>query len=260
LSIDNGDVETPNWPSLPGVFRQPLDELDERRRPAIPSQPIGYNDAREIFKLMTYVEPPEDWIGGMTEEKLYTIGGSFECPNCKATLDVNNLEERRNVSNVVGVIKGEAEPDRYVMVGNHRDAWGFGAVDPSSGTSAVMEVARILGGKAASKSNSWRPRRSIVFFSWGAEEFGLIGSKEFAEDYTHVIKDRGVAYVNLDNCATQAIPYILGSPSIGHKALEAVKAIPNPFDGPETSYYDWWVRYNQEEYGGEEPAFNMPSE
>ena len=61
---------------------------------------------------------------------------------------------------------------RYVMVGNHRDAWGFGAMDPSSGTAAMLEVARVLGEKL---KTGWRPRRTIIFLSWGAEEFGLTG-------------------------------------------------------------------------------------
>ena len=60
------------------------------------------------------------------------------------------------------------------MVGNHRDAWGFGAMDPSSGTAAMLEVARVLGEKL---KTGWRPRRTIIFLSWGAEEFGLTGLK-----------------------------------------------------------------------------------
>lgn len=68
--------------------------------------------------------------------------------------------------------------DRYVIVGNHRDAWVFGAIDPSSGTASMLEVARVIG---EAVKNGWRPRRSIVFCSWGAEEYGLVGSTEWVE-------------------------------------------------------------------------------
>ena len=81
----------------------------------------------------------------------------------------------------MGIIRGSVEPDRYVMLGNHRDAWGYGDVDPSSGTTMLLEVARVLGAKV--KSGNWRPRRTIMFLSWGAEEFGLMGSREFVEDF-----------------------------------------------------------------------------
>jgi N-acetylated-alpha-linked acidic dipeptidase len=80
----------------------------------------------------------------------------------------------------MGYIRGSVEPDRYVMIGNHRDAWGFGSIDPSSGTAQMMEVSRVLGAKVL---NGWRPRRTIIFLSWGAEEFALTGSREFVEDY-----------------------------------------------------------------------------
>ena len=82
----------------------------------------------------------------------------------------------------MGYIKGAVEPDRYVMLGNHRDAWGYGAVDPSSGTTMLLEVARVLGEK---KNAGWRPRRTILFLSWGAEEYGLMGSREFVEDFNY---------------------------------------------------------------------------
>ena len=95
-------------------------------------------------------------------------------------IDTHNILQHTENSNVMGYIRGEIEPDRYVMLGNHRDAWGFGAIDPSSGTANLIEVARVLGAKLRS---GWRPRRTIVFLSWGAEEFALTGSREFVEDF-----------------------------------------------------------------------------
>ena len=96
---------------------------------------------------------------------------------------VNNYVEDRTSDNIVGVIHGSEEPDRYVIICNHRDAWGYGAVDPSSGTAIMMEVARVLGEKV--KYEGWRPRRSIVFASWAAEEAGIMGSAEWVYDKVH---------------------------------------------------------------------------
>ena len=96
----------------------------------------------------------------------------------KVRLSVHNYEKDVKSSNVIGYIRGEVEPDRYVFLSNHRDAWGFGSADPSSGTANLLESARILG---EMKKNGWRPRRTIVFCSWAAEEYGLMGSEEFVQ-------------------------------------------------------------------------------
>ena len=79
----------------------------------------------------------------------------------------------------MGLIRGELEPDRYVMIGNHRDAWSFGSLDPTSGTAVMLEISRVL--MSLKLNKNWRPKRSIVFLSWGAEEYGLIGSVEWVE-------------------------------------------------------------------------------
>jgi len=88
--------------------------------------------------------------------------------------------------------------NRYVIVGNHRDAWGFGSVDPLSGTAQLTEVIRVIGEKV--KNENWRPRRTIVFANWGAEEYGLIGSREFVEEFVTKLSQRAVAYLNNDIC------------------------------------------------------------
>ena len=76
----------------------------------------------------------------------------------------------RKIWNVIATIPGTEEPDHWVMIGNHRDAWVYGAVDPGSGTAATMETCRALG---AAVKNGWKPRRTLVYASWDAEEYGL---------------------------------------------------------------------------------------
>uniref|UniRef100_A0A452HX56 Aminopeptidase NAALADL1 n=1 Tax=Gopherus agassizii TaxID=38772 RepID=A0A452HX56_9SAUR len=105
-----------------------------------------------------------------------------------------------------------APPDRYVLYGNHRDSWVHGAIDPSSGTAVMLEITRVLGKML--KEGKWRPRRSIIFGSWGAEEFGLIGSTEYTEEFYSKLRERSVAYINVDISVFGERPSVLSSVSV----------------------------------------------
>ena len=177
-----GDPLSPSWTSVAGAYRLSVNETEDL--PKIPAQPIGYGDASRLLSSLGGEEAPEDWRGaipGLT----YRLGpgGEGKTAGWKVRLVVNNYVEDRTSDNIVGVIHGSEEPDRYVIICNHRDAWGYGAVDPSSGTAIMMEVARVLGEKV--KYEGWRPRRSIVFASWAAEEAGIMGSAEWVYDKVH---------------------------------------------------------------------------
>ncbi|KAJ7320059.1 hypothetical protein JRQ81_019570 [Phrynocephalus forsythii] len=93
-------------------------------------------------------------------------------------MHIHSFKERRRIYNVIGTIRGVVEPDRYVILGGHRDSWVFGGIDPQSGAAVVHEIVRSFG---KLKQQGWRPRRTVIFASWDAEEFGLIGSTEWAE-------------------------------------------------------------------------------
>lgn len=82
------------------------------------------------------------------------------------------------------------------MIGNHKDSWTLGSVDPNSGTSVLLEVSRSLA--ALKNAGLWSPRRSIVFFAWSAEEYGLIGSTELIEEFKAKLFSNGVIYLNCD--------------------------------------------------------------
>uniref|UniRef100_A0A8C9YVL9 Aminopeptidase NAALADL1 n=1 Tax=Sander lucioperca TaxID=283035 RepID=A0A8C9YVL9_SANLU len=171
--------------------------------PPIPIQPIGFEDAYRLI--------------------------------CPKWLD-------KNSSNVMGVIKGSVEPDRYVIYGNHRDSWVHGAIDPSSGTSVMLELTRVLGKMV--KQGKWRPRRSIIFGSWGAEEFGLIGSAEYTEQYFTKLSERTVAYINVDIAVfANATLRASGMPSLQKIIFKAAKQVDAPgLDS--TSVYDNWIQYS----------------
>jgi Zn-dependent M28 family amino/carboxypeptidase len=119
---------------------------------------------------MVGLDAPEDWQGGLSVK--YKLGPGFANGE-KVRMEVYTENLMTTTYNVIGIIRGSVEPDRYVLLGNHRDAWILGSVDPSSGTAAMMELARVFG--KLKVEEGWRPRRSIVFCSWGAEEYGLIG-------------------------------------------------------------------------------------
>ena len=184
--LGDSDPLSPSWTSVKGAYRQEINET--ANLPKIPSQPIGYGDAERLLAVMGGAEVPEEWKGAIPGIS-YRLGPGFdeEHQGWKVRLVVNNFLDDREDNNVIGIIRGEVEPDRFVVLSNHRDAWGYGAVDPSSGTCAMMESARILGSLVKA---GWRPRRSIVFASWAAEEHGLMGSTEWVYDKIHKLMNR----------------------------------------------------------------------
>ncbi|CAL8252417.1 unnamed protein product [Boreogadus saida] len=208
FNTDYGDLLTPYLAAKESTYRIPVENITGI--PPIPIQPIGFEDA---YVLISDVK-----------------------------LEVFNFAKLKNSSNVMGIIRGSVEPDRYVIYGNHRDSWVHGAIDPSSGTSVMLEVTRVLG--RLLKQGRWRPRRSIIFGSWGAEEFGLIGSTEYTEQYYTKLSERTVAYINVDIAVfANATLRASGMPSVQNLIFTAAKQVKAP--GLEsTSVYDNWLRYS----------------
>ena len=143
--------------------------------------------------IFTGPKAPEDWQGGL--KLTYHLGPGFRDENLSLRMEVNNVLETTSIFNVIGQIKGAEEPDRYVLMGNHRDAWVFGAADAVSGTSVLMELSRGLGELL---KKGWRPRRTIMLCSWDAEEVFVVGSAEWVEENARILQDRAVGYLNMD--------------------------------------------------------------
>ena len=162
--------------------------------------------------------------------------------NVKVTLEVNNQFVTKPAINVIGTITGREEPDRLVLMGNHRDAWVFGGVDPSSGTAVMMEMSRGIG--ELLKTTDWRPRRSIVFCSWGAEEYGLIGSYEWVEENRNMLRDRAVMYLNADSAVRGNYSFgANGNPGLRSLVFQESKLLKDPNGNEkEESLYDRWSR------------------
>ena len=134
----------------------------------------------------------------------------------------------RKIWNVIATIPGTVEPDRWVMIGNHRDAWVYGAVDPGSGTAATMEMCRALG---AAVKNGWKPRRTLLYASWDAEEYGLVGSTEWAEENSTTINEKAVLLLNVDSAVSGPEFGASGVPSLRELVLDAAGAIVDPRTG-----------------------------
>lgn len=240
-NIDFGDLLTPYLAAKEDTYRIP--EEDITGIPPIPTQPIGFEDAFALICELGGDPSPAGWGGGFN--CTYNMGGPGFRPakfnNSDVKLDIYNRVEIKNSANVMGIIRGSVEPDRYVMYGNHRDSWVHGAVDPSSGTSVMLEITRVLGKMV--KEGKWRPRRSIIFGSWGAEEFGLIGSAEYTEEYYSKLIQRTVAYINVDIAVfANATLRASASPVAQSVIFTASKQVNTP--GPDsTTVYDNWIRY-----------------
>lgn len=237
-----GDMLTPYLAAKDHTYRIPVQDISGV--PPIPTQPIGFEDASKLICALDGVAAPDEWQGSFPCK--YNFGGpgfkntsAFKDSDVK--LDIYNYGIVKNSSNVMGVIRGSVEPDRYAIYGNHRDSWVHGAIDPSSGTSVMLEITRVLGRMV--KQGKWRPRRSIIFGSWGAEEFGLIGSAEYTEQYFAKLSERTVAYINVDIAVfANATLRASGMPSLQKVMFTATQQVSAP--GLEsTSVYENWIKY-----------------
>lgn len=220
-------------------------KISNPKIPSIAAQVIGYNIAEQIFNLMERSSKlsPESWHGQMKVR--YSFGGKL-VGNKKLILKVFNKKEQRQITNVSGFIKGLGEPDRYVIIGNHRDSWTYGSMDPSFGTAIMLEVSRVLSELA--KSKKWAPRRSLLFMSWDAEEYGLIGSTEWVEEFEKKLSANAVVYINMDVSIYGNYSYeAMASPLLNEMLFKVAKEI--KLSANESVYDRWLVNDVNKETG-----------
>jgi N-acetylated-alpha-linked acidic dipeptidase len=221
-----GDPTTPGIPSKPGAPRvDPYKSI-----PSIPSLPISYRDALPLLKSLNGHGPNASTFnkywqgGGLTNEGVsYNIGPSPD------SLVLNLMNDQEYVTtpiwNVIGTINGSI-PDEAIILGNHRDAWiAGGAGDPNSGSAAFNEVIRSFG--LAMKAG-WKPLRTLVFASWDGEEYGLLGSTEWVEEYLPWLSASSVAYLNVDIGAVGPQFDVSASPLLKKAIFDAIGMVPSP--------------------------------
>ena len=252
LSLGPGDPSTPNGPSTKDAKRLPIDPrhgfpivengpgpgftppdrnasiqavqaweketglIREDYYATIPSLPISYDAALPILKAMGGSSVPVGWQGGLP--LAYHSGPGPAEVHFRVDMDY----KIRPIWNVIATIPGTVEPERWVMIGNHRDAWVYGAVDPGSGTSATLEMCRALG---SAVNQGWKPRRTLKYASWDAEEYGLVGSTEWCDQNAESINEKAVMLLNVDSAVSGPELDVDGVPSLRDLMLEAAGSI-----------------------------------
>ncbi|NWR54901.1 FOLH1 carboxypeptidase, partial [Bucorvus abyssinicus] len=249
-----GDPLTPGYPAKEYTYR--LDKASGVGLPKIPVHPIGYHDAESLLRNMGGHAPPHSsWKGNLNVS--YNVGPGFTAnySTRSVKMHIHSNNEIRRIYNVIGTIRGSMEPDRYVILGGHRDSWVFGGIDPQSGAAVVHEIVRSFG---KLKKKGWRPRRTVMFASWDAEEFGLLGSTEWAEENAKVLQARGVAYINADSSIEGNYTLRVDCTPLMHRLVYSLtKEIPSPDEGFEgKSLYESWYKKNPSSEHKEVPRIN----
>ena len=226
-----GDPTTPGTPSRAGARRI---SLAESGVPRIPVVPISYGNAAELLRDVRGTGIPQAWQGGLPFR--YHVGPGPVTARVAVETDTATAPFK-TIWNTFGIIRGTEFPDEMVLIGGHRDAWGPGAADNVSGTVSVMEAARAI---AELVKRGIRPKRTIVFATWDAEEWGLIGSTEYVEDDSLRLLRGAVAYLNQDVAAQGPSFGGGGSPSL----RATLRAITRSVDDPsgKGTVYDVWRR------------------
>src|ERR1043165_152418 len=231
-----GDPLTPGKPAIPGTPRISLEEA-YADIPRIPVQPLAYDEARKMIEPLKGPVRPRGFQGAFPFP--YHVGGTEDV---RVHLKIEMDYASRTLWDVVARIDGNEESDRWVVMGNHRDAWVFGAVDPNSGTATMLEAARAFGQLLKS---GWHPRRTIILCSWDGEEYGLIGSTEWAEEHAAELQQKGVAYLNVD-VAVNGPNYSASSvPSLWKLIRAATRDVKDPKTG-KSVYQQWQDRAREQ--------------
>ena len=235
--LEPGDPLTPSWASLPGAKRIPAEQAVSL--PKIMAVPLSWHDAEPLLKNLDGAVAPDEWQGGLPLK--YRLGGKRVRLHVK--VDMNTTIEPYYVSEAR--IRGSESPDEWVILGNHRDAWAFGGVDPSSGTASMLELTRSLGQLL---KQGIRPKRTLVICSWDGEEYALTGSTEWGEQYADELKRKAVAYLNVDEATSGKDFQGDAVGSLAPLLVEVTRTLPAPSG---KMLYDEWKISRQYELHGE---------
>ena len=216
MPIHPGDPLTPGTASEAGAPK--LDRAKSQTILKIPVLPISYGDALPLLRALKGPVAPEAWRGALPIT--YHVGAGPAKVHMKLAFDWTS----RPLYNVVVRIDGSEFPDEWIIHGNHHDAWVNGASDPISGNAALMETARGLGELL---KTGWRPKRTIIIASWDGEEWGLLGSTEWAEKHAAELSAKAVAYINSDSTSKGWLS-VAGSHSLQAFVNDLMRDIPDP--------------------------------
>jgi N-acetylated-alpha-linked acidic dipeptidase len=234
----SGDPTTPGIASVPGLpesKRTPPEKASQM--PKIPTTPLSYADAWPILQHLSGPESPRDWQGALPFT--YHVGPG----PTKVKVHLKQDYQYRTIWDVVGRVRGAELTDEWVVSGNHRDAWVYGAVDPNSGTASMLEAVHGVGDLLKS---GWKPKRTLVFASWDAEEEGLIGSTEWGEQNETALAN-AIAYFNMDVAVAGPKFGASSVPSLKQFLRDVAKAVSAPDGG---TVYDAWKKSSSNDASG----------
>jgi N-acetylated-alpha-linked acidic dipeptidase len=228
-----GDPTTPGTASVPALAdSQRIPPEQSAQMPKVPATPLSYKDAWPILENLGGPESPRDWQGSLPFT--YHVGPG----PVKLKMHLKQDYQMRTIWDVIGKVRGAEQPEEWVVAGNHRDAWVYGAVDPNSGTAAMLEAVHGLGELLKS---GWKPKRTIVLGSWDAEELGLMGSTEWGEQHALELANAD-AYFNMDVAVSGPKFGASSVPSLKQFVRDVTKLVPSPKGG---TLYEVWKKANE---------------
>jgi N-acetylated-alpha-linked acidic dipeptidase len=223
-----GDPTTPGFASLSSLpANKRISPEQSAQMPKIPVTPLSYHDAWPILQHLEGPDSPREWQGSLPFT--YHVGPG----PVRVKMHLKQDYQFRTLWDVIGRVRGSQSPDEWVVAGNHRDAWVYGAVDPNSGTAAMLETAHGVGELLKS---GWRPKRTMIFASWDGEEEGLMGSTEWAEQHESELANAS-SYFNMDVGVSGSKFGASAVPSLKQFLRDVSKAVPSPKGG--TVYEAW---------------------
>ncbi len=239
-SVERGSVgfmfEFPGDPTTPGVASvlalpesQRISPQQSKQLPKIPVTTLSYHDAWPILQHLSGPDSPREWQGSLPFT--YHVGPG----PAKLKMHLKQDYQFRTLWDVIGRVRGSDLPQEWVVAGNHRDAWVYGAVDPNSGTAAMLEAVHGVGDLLKS---GWRPKRTLIFASWDGEEEGLIGSTEWVEQHESELA-KAAAYFNMDVAVSGSKFGASAVPSLKQFLRDITKVVPSPKGG---TVYEAWRR------------------
>ena len=217
MQLNPGDPLTPGVGSTKGAKRLAVKDAPTILK--IPVLPISYGDATPLLQALEGPIAPEGWRGSLPMP--YHMGGSGPA---KVHMVVESDWSQKPIYNVIATLKGSTMPDQWIIRGNHRDGWVFGAEDPLSSHVAMLEEARVMGELV---KNGWRPQRTIVYGSWDGEEPGLIGSTEWVETHADDLSKKAILYINTDG-TSRGFLGAGGSHSLQHLVNQVAADVTDP--------------------------------
>jgi N-acetylated-alpha-linked acidic dipeptidase len=228
-----GDPTTPGVASLPSLpDSQRVAPEQSAQMPKIPVTPLSYHDASPILQNLGGPDSPREWQGALPFT--YHVGPG----PVRVKMHLRQDYQFRTLWDVIGRVRGSEFPDEWVVSGNHRDAWVYGAVDPNSGTAAMLESVHGIGELLKS---GWKPKRTMIFASWDGEEEGLMGSTEWAEQHASELGS-SPAYFNMDVAVSGPKFGASSVPSLKQFIRDVTKAVPSAKGG---TVYEAWQKADQ---------------